>query len=371
MTKNPETTRPLSDTPRTQLKRNALRAMPVRSALYALLDESLTVNVAVAGDHPVILPMAFGRDGDTLYLHGAVANGLLRRAIDAGADVCVSTTLVDGLVLARSAFHHSMNYRSGIAFGPLRDVTDDYEKRRALDVIVDHTLPGRSGECRPASDAELRATRVVAFELDEASLKVRDGDPVDDDADLSLPHYAGVVPVATRLGIPVPATDASTTSPPASALLSAARRAPRLADASHVEAPVGVRISTDPSDVDVPRLHTWLSEQSYWAPGISRADVAASVIGAHVAVALDQENAMIAFARAVNDGVRFAWLSDVFVDPSARGRGVGRAVVRALVDHPRLAALRWVLGTRDAHEVYAPIGFGPPPEGVMMQRAPR
>ena len=198
---------PLSPTPRTTIRRK-LRAVTKREELYGLLDASLIVHVSVPGPHaPLTLPMAFGRKGDTVYLHGAVANGLIRRAVEVNAEVCLSATLVDALVLARSAFHHSMNYRSAVAFGPLREVTDDAEKRDALDRIVNHALPGRSDECRPASESELKATRVVAFELSEVSMKIRRGPPVDDESDLSLPYWAGVIRIERNASAPDDAPD--------------------------------------------------------------------------------------------------------------------------------------------------------------------
>ncbi len=205
---------PLSSTPRTTLRRGKKRARTDRDELHALLDNVPIVHVSVPGPRaPLTLPMAFGRVDDTLYLHGAVANGLLKRALESGADVCVSATCVEGLVLARSAFHHSMNYRSAVAFGPLRHVEGD-EKVAALDAIVDHVLPGRSAASRPANEAELKATRVVAFELDEVSLKQRSGPPVDDEADLALPHYAGVVPLALTAGEAIPDSDPDTVPVP-------------------------------------------------------------------------------------------------------------------------------------------------------------
>jgi nitroimidazol reductase NimA-like FMN-containing flavoprotein (pyridoxamine 5'-phosphate oxidase superfamily) len=146
--------------------------------------------------------MAYARVGEHLYLHGATGNAMLR-ALD-GADVCVTVTLLDGLVLARSAFHHSMNYRSVVVFGTATTVTDADEKDRALTALVDQMVAGRSAQCRPPTAEELRATRVVRVPLAEASAKVRTGPPIDDPADLDPPvWWGGVVPVTTVLGTPV------------------------------------------------------------------------------------------------------------------------------------------------------------------------
>ncbi len=171
--------------------------------MHAILDEGIIAHVAVVTDHgPVVLPMAYGRIGVTLYLHGAQANALLR-AGERG--VCVTVTLVDGLVLARSAMHHSANFRVVTAFGSLRHVTDAEEAVAALAAIVNHAIPGRSADCRPPSPSELRATRVVALELGECSAKVRFGGPVEDDIDLEAPYWSGVIPLAQTAAPPITA----------------------------------------------------------------------------------------------------------------------------------------------------------------------
>ncbi len=188
-------------TDRTRLRRYAERGRFDRETVHAIIDEAYVAHVGFVVDGgPRVLPMTYGRIGDVLYLHGAVGNAMLR-AVD-GAEVCVTITLLDGLVLARSAFHHSMNHRSVVVFGRGRKVDDPDEKRRAFDAIVDHVLPGRATTARPTNDAELRTTLVIAVPLDEASAKVRTGGPVDDDEDLDLPVWAGVVPVATVAAAP-------------------------------------------------------------------------------------------------------------------------------------------------------------------------
>jgi len=152
-----------------------------------------------------VLPMTYGRDDDVLYLHGDVGNAMLKAS--AGTEVCVTVTLLDGLVLARSAFHHSMNYRSVVVLGTATRVEDPAEQRRAFDVIVEHVVPGRSRVARPASAAELRATAVLRLPIQEGSAKVRTGDAIDDPEDLDLPVWAGSVPLRIVAGDPVPNQD--------------------------------------------------------------------------------------------------------------------------------------------------------------------
>jgi nitroimidazol reductase NimA-like FMN-containing flavoprotein (pyridoxamine 5'-phosphate oxidase superfamily) len=167
-----------------------------------VIDEAYIAHVGFVVDgQPRVLPMTYGRDGDVLYLHGAVGNAMLRAS--AGAEVCVTITLLDGLVLARSAFHHSMNYRSVVLLGEARNVEDDEAKRHAFDTIVDHALTGRSQVARPASDAELRKTLVLALPIEEGSAKVRTGGPIDDEEDMDLPVWAGVVPLRLTPAEPI------------------------------------------------------------------------------------------------------------------------------------------------------------------------
>ncbi len=153
-----------------------------------------------------MIPTNHGRVGDALYVHGSPASRLLR-AMKRGEEVCVTMTVVDGLVVAKSAFHNSMNYRSVVVFGEPRVVDDPVEKERALAAITDHVLPGRWDESRPMTDAEVRGTLVVAVPLDEASAKVRTGPPEDDEADRELSIWAGVVPLVLVAGAPVPTPD--------------------------------------------------------------------------------------------------------------------------------------------------------------------
>ena len=214
------TTLPLQPTARTAVVRGRHRAVEERAALHALLADALVAHVGVVvGDHAVVLPSAFGVDlhgpdeGGTLYLHGSVAARWLRAAV--GATVCVTITELDGLVAARSGFHHSMNYRSGVVIGVAREVTEPDERARALDLVVDQMIAGRATTLRPPTRKELAATAVLALPLTEASLKVRDGDPVDDEDDVAAGAWAGVVPVRRVLGEPVTAGDATGVAVPA------------------------------------------------------------------------------------------------------------------------------------------------------------
>jgi nitroimidazol reductase NimA-like FMN-containing flavoprotein (pyridoxamine 5'-phosphate oxidase superfamily) len=184
------------ETDRTRLRRHRERGRFDRATIHAIIDEAYVAHVGFVVDGgPRVLPMTYGRLGDTLYLHGAVGNAMLRSVVD--RELCVEITLLDGLVLARSAFHHSMNHRSVVLFGRGRKVDDPEEKRQAFDAIVDHVVPGRSSIARPTNDEELRTTLVIGVTIAEASAKVRTGGPIDDDEDLDLEVWAGVVPIAT------------------------------------------------------------------------------------------------------------------------------------------------------------------------------
>lgn len=190
-------------TARSTTRRLAARGSYDRAVVHATLDEALVAHLAVATDEgPRVLPTTYARIGEVVYVHGSIANRTLREA--SGAAVCLAVTLLDGLVLARSAFHHSMNYRSVVVYGTARVVADLAEKGAALDAIVERAAPGRSAEARPPTEVELRSTLVLAIPLVEVSAKVRTGGPIDDDADLSWPVWAGVVPLRLIAGDPVP-----------------------------------------------------------------------------------------------------------------------------------------------------------------------
>ena len=195
-------------TPRTTVRRRSQRGVYDRAVVDAILDEGKVCHVALAGDEgPIVLPTGYVRIGDEVVLHGAVANALMRQAAD-GRPLCIAVTLLDGYVLARSTFNHSMNYRSVVVFGRAR-VLEGEEKAAALATFVDHIVPGRSAEARAANESELRATLALAVSMDEVSAKVRTGPPHDDDVDLALPVWAGVVPLASVVGEPEPGPDLS------------------------------------------------------------------------------------------------------------------------------------------------------------------
>lgn len=206
----------MEPTPRTTITRGRHRAVAERDRLHALLADGLVAHVGVdVGDHPVVLPSAYAVDLDgpdeagTLYLHGSVGAGWVRRLLATeGATVCVTVTELDGLVVGRSAFHHSMNYRCAVVVGRAREVTDAEERRRALDLIVDHMVPGRSASLRPSTRKELAATAVLAVPLAEASMKARDGGPGDEPEDVAAGGWGGHVPVRRVLGVPVADADA-------------------------------------------------------------------------------------------------------------------------------------------------------------------
>ena len=203
-------------TKRTSVRRRPERGRYDRTEVEAILDEGLVAHVGLAVDgQPFVLPMAYARVGDRLYLHGSAASRLLR-GLAAGAPVCVTVTLLDGLVLARSAFHHSMNYRSVVVVGGAVAVTDPEERERALAALVDHAVPGRSQEVRAPTGKELAATLLVRIDLDEVSAKVRTGPPIDDDEDQAIPVWAGVVPLRLTAGDPVP--DGGAPGPPPAAV---------------------------------------------------------------------------------------------------------------------------------------------------------
>lgn len=191
-------------TAQTQVHRRPARASYERADAYAIFDEALVASVGFSQDgQPFVLPMAFARHGDQLVLHAA-SKGRFATHLASGAPVCVTVTLLDGLVLARSAMHHSLNYRSAVAFGCAVELTTESEKLAALARLVDHVVPGRSLACRPPNALELKATRVFALPLEEVSVKRRSGGPVDDAEDLALPYWAGVVPLDVRARVPQP-----------------------------------------------------------------------------------------------------------------------------------------------------------------------
>ncbi|MBA2624266.1 MAG: pyridoxamine 5'-phosphate oxidase family protein [Acidimicrobiia bacterium] len=196
---------PEAPSPRTTVRRKRDRADYDPTTVEAILDEGLVCHLGVVVDGaPVVIPTLHARSGRTLYLHGAPGNAALRTAATDGAQVCATVTLIDGLVLARSAFHHSANYRSAVVFGAARKVEDTEEKEAALAALVEHIVPGRDEGTRAPSAEELRSTLVIALPIEEASAKVRTGPPIDEPEDHDLGHWAGVLPLTVVPGEPQP-----------------------------------------------------------------------------------------------------------------------------------------------------------------------
>ena len=204
-----------NQTDRNQVRRVPQRGHYDRETIYPIIDEAPICHVGFVDDgRPFVIPTIHGREGDTIYLHGAKASRMLK-LIEAGGEVCITVTHLDGLVLARSVFHHSMNYRSAVLFGKGRIVEDEDEKMNALAVVTEHVMPGRWTHARQPNPKEMNATTVVAVDIELASAKVRVGPPGDDDEDYALPVWAGVVPIRQQAlateddpllknGIPVP-----------------------------------------------------------------------------------------------------------------------------------------------------------------------
>jgi nitroimidazol reductase NimA-like FMN-containing flavoprotein (pyridoxamine 5'-phosphate oxidase superfamily) len=191
-------------TERTQVKRLPKRGRYDRDTVYSILDAGFVCHVGFSVDgQPYVIPTNYGRSGDTIYLHGSAASRMLR-TLSEGVRVSVTVTLVDGLVLARSAFHHSVNYRSVVILGTARLVEDSAEKLEALRLFTEHVMKGRWDEVRWPTEQELKATTVLVLPLEEVSAKVRTGGPIDDEPDYALPVWAGVLPLETVAKEPVP-----------------------------------------------------------------------------------------------------------------------------------------------------------------------
>jgi nitroimidazol reductase NimA-like FMN-containing flavoprotein (pyridoxamine 5'-phosphate oxidase superfamily) len=189
-------------TAQTKLRRLPERARYDRETVHAILDEGFICHVGfVVDEQPHVIPTGYVRVGETVYLHGSSGS---RLGLRPGMQVCVTVTLLDGIVLARSAFHHSFQYRSVVVLGRTRLVTDSEEKDEVLAALVEHFVPGRSTDVRPGDRRELAATAVLALPLEEVSAKVRTGDPKDEEEDYDLPYWAGILPLSLQPGPPVP-----------------------------------------------------------------------------------------------------------------------------------------------------------------------
>lgn len=193
-----------SKTERTTIKRLPARGAYDRELVYQILDEGFICHVGFAvNGHPFVIPTGYARAGDLLYIHGSQASRMLH-TLTSGVDACVTVTLLDGLVLARSAFHHSMNYRSVVVFGNAIQVADPGEKLAALRAFSEHVVPGRWDDVRKPTEQELKATTVLSLPLAEVSAKVRTGPPIDEDEDYGLPIWAGVLPLRLASLAPIP-----------------------------------------------------------------------------------------------------------------------------------------------------------------------
>jgi uncharacterized protein len=187
---------------RSTLHRYAHRAAYDRETVDAILDEGFVCHVGLHTDRgfPVVIPLAYGRSGDVVYLHGSAASRLFRGARAPDVEICMTVTFVDGLVVARSTYNTDINYRSVVIIGKATEVKDLDEKRAGLDLLVDHIIPGRSRDARPPTEKELRSTMLISLPLAESSAKVRTGWPLDDEEDYDLDIWAGVIPLSTTVG---------------------------------------------------------------------------------------------------------------------------------------------------------------------------
>jgi nitroimidazol reductase NimA-like FMN-containing flavoprotein (pyridoxamine 5'-phosphate oxidase superfamily)/GNAT superfamily N-acetyltransferase len=352
--------------PNVRLKRHRERGSHERAAVYAIIDEALLAHVAFNVDGVAMtLPTAHARIGDQLYLHGARANRTLC-SLEATRRASATFTLIDGLVLARTAFHHSMNFRSAVVIGTATEVTDLDEKKLALRALIDHMAPGRMNELGEPTSAELQQTLVIRLSIEEASVKQRAGDPLDAPGDLGLDVWAGTVPLTLTPGTPKP--DPALRPDQAFSAAAATRALPR---PELQEKSFGAfTLSTDPSRLQFEYIFRYLSEDSYWAQGITREQLRHAMqhslcVGAYLG------DSQVGFARVLSDGTRFSYLADVFVDSAQRGQGLGKAIVEFTLDQPSVRdSVRWVLGTRDAHTLYERDGFvSAPPDRYMLRIA--
>jgi len=207
---------PFTPTPRTRVVRESDRGVYDHETVYSILDEGFLCHVGFLADgQPFVIPTSYGRKDANLYIHGSAASRMLRQ-IKEGLPVCVTVTLLDGLVLARSVFNHSMNYRSVVILGKAKLVEDPAEKLEALRLLSEHIIPGRWDDARQPNERELKATSVLRLPIEEFSAKVRTGPPIDDEEDYSFPTWAGVVPLAMAAGAPIndPRLDATRDAPP-------------------------------------------------------------------------------------------------------------------------------------------------------------
>jgi nitroimidazol reductase NimA-like FMN-containing flavoprotein (pyridoxamine 5'-phosphate oxidase superfamily)/ribosomal protein S18 acetylase RimI-like enzyme len=314
-----------------------------------------------SGGTPMAIPTLCVRSDDQLYIHGSAASRMLKAAT--GTEISVTATILDGVVLARSAFHHSLNYRSVVLIGRATEVEDDGEKLAAMRALVEHVVPDRWSHVRPPSPKEMLATTILRIRIDEASAKVRTGGPVDDEEDYALSVWAGAIPLRIepkppiadeRLapGTPLPLHVAAYATP------DARTRGYAHDGAAFEHRTDGVTITTDRALLDLEMIHSFLAN-SYWAAEVSRETLARAIANSLCFGAYDS-GVQVGFARVVTDYATHAYLAGVFVIESHRGRAIGKALVAAVMAHPRLRGLRrFMLGTRDAHGLYGGFGFRP------------
>jgi nitroimidazol reductase NimA-like FMN-containing flavoprotein (pyridoxamine 5'-phosphate oxidase superfamily) len=207
--------KPAAPSTRTEVRRLPERGRYDRQTVDAILDEGFVCHVGFVIDgHPRVIPTTYARAGDTVYIHGSPASAMLR-SLKKGVECCLTVTLIDGLVLARSAFHHSVNYRCVMVFGTASEIRDQAEKTEAMRLLVEHIVPGRWDDTRWPNAKELAGTSILALDLGESSAKVRTGHPVDDEEDYALPHWAGVIPMSMVPGPPEGDPTATLSEPPA------------------------------------------------------------------------------------------------------------------------------------------------------------
>jgi uncharacterized protein len=367
----------ISSTPRTIVNRMRKRGTYDREVIHSILDRSLVCHLGVVVDGaPRVLPTLHARIDDSVFIHGAASNRMIRTAAE-GVEICLTATLIDGLVMARSAFHHSVNYRSAVIFGIAKEVADPQRKLEAMRALVEHIAPGRWDGSRQPNPKEIGATSILELPITEASAKVRTGGPIDDEEDYALPYWAGVIPLRTDALVPYPdeRLNPAIAIPP-----HIAEYLPpdsRIVGSAHDGAPFersvdGLLISTDAARLDLDVIHNFLATESYWAQGVPREVIARSIANSLCFGVYDGER-QVGFARVISDYATFAYLADVFVIKEYRGHGLSKELMDAVTSHPHLQGLRlWTLRTADAHELYKKYGFTAPvrPERQMERADP-
>jgi len=340
--------------PEVRLRRHPERGGHDRAEISAVIDEAWVAHVAFETETGAMcLPMAHARIEDRIYLHGALANRMLQ-SLHLRGRASLTFTLLDGLVLARTAFHHSMNFRSVVVVGPASEVRDATEKRQALRALIEQLAKGRAQELKEPTQQELDATLVVRVTIEQASRKARSGPPRDTDADLSQPVWAGTIALGLRAGAPEPDPRLSPTQPMS---MAGAKRALGVGHTTHALQRGPYLFSTDPALLQLSWIHAFLRDQAYWSRGLEEEKFRVALQHS-LAFGVYRGEEQVAFARALTDNARFAYVCDLFVAEPHRGRGLGKQLVAFILDHPHVRdAARCLLGTADAHGLYARFGF--------------